>query len=303
MSHASVPAAIYRAPPSRLPPRDIYAGVWSMGDRAVAAGTALGLSFALLFHGMGVARAVMSLTDMMDWLRGSRREIATFYYQTYDVDLREEEKPEDKKEEEKPPEPEPEPEPAPKVDAPPPKVEDPYKEPEKEAPPPPAAAAQELLTAKSDDPLDFSEDGFVTGKGPGGIGYVAADGTAKEARNPKGRPDGAPGGTGNTPGAPVPQAAAPDLSKPPTISGSSSWNCPFPAEADAAQVDQASATVVVTVRPDGTPSSVSVTSDPGNGFGRAARTCALGRKYKPGLDRAGQPTTGTTPPIRVKFTR
>ena len=61
--------------------------------------------------------------------------------------------------------------------------------------------------------------------------------------------------------------------------------------------------VVVTVRPDGSPQSVKVVSDPGNGFGRAARTCALGRRYQTGLDRAGQPTTAATPPIRVKFTR
>jgi protein TonB len=298
LSHAS----IYRAAPSHAPPRDVYAGVWGMGDRAVSAGAALGITVALLLHGMGVVRAAMSLSDMLEWLRGSRREIATFYYQTYEVDLREEEKPEVKKEEEKPPEPEPEPEPEPppKPDAPPPeKVEDPYKE----APPPPAAAAQELLTAKAEEPLDFSDEGFVTGKGPGGIGYVAADGTAKEARNPKGRPDGTKGGTGNTPGAPVQAPAGVDLSKPATLAGSRNWNCPFPPEADAAQMDSASATVIVTVRPDGTPQSVSVTSDPGYGFGRAARTCALGRKYQAPLDREGKPTTGVTPPLRVKFTR
>jgi protein TonB len=48
---------------------------------------------------------------------------------------------------------------------------------------------------------------------------------------------------------------------------------------------------------------VKVVSDPGHGFGRAARMCALGRRYTPGNDRAGQPITGTTPPIKVRFTR
>jgi len=31
--------------------------------------------------------------------------------------------------------------------------------------------------------------------------------------------------------------------------------------------------------------------------------CALGRRFTPGLDRDGVAATGTTPPIRVRFTR
>lgn len=298
------PAALARSPyRDQHPPRerDVYARVWRVGDRAVTVGAAFGIIVALLGHGMGVARAAMSLSDMLDWLRGTRGEIARYYYETYDVELPPEPpKEEEQKPPEPPPEPEPEPEPAPKPDTPPPPVEDPYKD----APPPPpaAAAAQELLTAKSDERLDFGDEGFVTGKGPGGVGYVAADGTEKESRNPRAKPGGTPGATGTgQPGAGPPPG--PDLSRPPTIAGGTSWNCPFPPEADAAQVDQAVVTVVVTVRPDGSPQSVQVVSDPGNGFGRAARTCALGRRYQTGLDRAGQPTTAATPPIRVRFTR
>jgi protein TonB len=238
---------------------------------------------------------------MMEWLRGTRREIATFYYETYDVEIPvEPDKPQEEKEPEPPP-PEPEPEPEqPKPDLPPP-IDDPYKE---QPPPPPAAAkAQEVLTAKNDDRLDFGDEGFVSGQGDGGIGYVSSEGTAKEAKNPRAKPGGTPGASGTgEPGA-APPPPGPDLSRPPTLAGSSSWNCPFPPEADAAQIDQAVAVVVVTVRPDGTPQSVKVVTDPGNGFGRAARTCALGRRYKPGLDRAGQPTTSASPPIRVRFTR
>ncbi len=292
----------HEPPPPDRRGRDVYASVWTVGDRAVTVGAAFGLTVALLGHGMGVGRALMSLVDMMDWLRGTRREIATYYYETYDVEV----PPDAPEEKEKPPEPEPEPEPQPvpepeqpRLDVPPP-VEDPYKD----APPPaPApAAAQELLTAKEEERLDFGDDGFVTGNGPGGIGFVAAGGTAKEQRRPGAKPNGDPKGTGTGegPGAGPPPS---DLSRPPTIAGSSAWNCPFPPEADAAQVDQAIATIVVTVRPDGSPQSVQVVSDPGNGFGRAARTCALGRRYKSGLDRAGQATTSATPPIRVRFTR
>lgn len=293
-------ASVHHAAPPQLVRRDVYSGVWKMGDGAVTVGAAIGLTVALILHGMGVARAIMSLSDMLDWLRGSRREIATYYYETYEVEVREPEKVEEKKPD-PPPEPAPDPEPAPKPEPTPQAkpVDDPYKD----APPPAAAKAQEILTQKTDDPLDFSQDGFVSGKGPGGIGYVSSEGTADKATSPKAQVGGDPKGTGTTPGAAVQGPPPPDLSKPPTISGSSAWNCPFPPEADAAQVDQATATIVVTVRPDGSPQSVSVTNDPGNGFGRAARTCALGRKYKAGLDKAGQPTTATTPPIRVRFTR
>jgi periplasmic protein TonB len=95
-----------------------------------------------------------------------------------------------------------------------------------------------------------------------------------------------------------------DRSKPPGLSGGTNWGtCPFPAEADAEQIDQAKVTIVVTVRPDGSPLAVKVLSDPGHGFGRNARMCALGKRWTAGLDRNGQPTTGTTPPITVKFNR
>jgi protein TonB len=61
--------------------------------------------------------------------------------------------------------------------------------------------------------------------------------------------------------------------------------------------------IIVTVRADGTPQSVKVVSDPGTGFGRAARLCALARRYTPALDRTGTPMVSATPPIRVRFTR
>jgi protein TonB len=59
----------------------------------------------------------------------------------------------------------------------------------------------------------------------------------------------------------------------------------------------------VTVRPDGSALSVKVVSDPGHGFGRAARECALRQMYMPARDKQGHPVVGTTPPINVKFTR
>jgi protein TonB len=131
---------------------------------------------------------------------------------------------------------------------------------------------------------------------------VSGDGKGKSPTfNPRANNTGVPGGTG-TGTAPPPPPPGPDLSQPPGVIGLS-WNCPFPPEADADGIDQAVAVIVVTVRPDGSPLTVKVITDPGHGFGRAARMCALGRQYKPGLDRAGQPTTLTTPPMSVRFTR
>ena len=43
--------------------------------------------------------------------------------------------------------------------------------------------------------------------------------------------------------------------------------------------------------------------DPGHGFGRAARMCALAHRYQPGLDKNGAAAVATTPPFNVRFTR
>jgi protein TonB len=110
-------------------------------------------------------------------------------------------------------------------------------------------------------------------------------------------------GTGDVRPPPPPPPPARDLSKSPDLVGSRTWNCPFPPEADAEQIDSAVVRVIVTVRADGTPQTVQVASDPGFGFGRAARMCALARRYTPGLDRDGKAVTKTMPPITVSFSR
>jgi protein TonB len=136
-------------------------------------------------------------------------------------------------------------------------------------------------------------------------GVTAATGTATAATyNPAATAGGKPGGTGTGPVAVAPvKEQGPDRSKPPGISGGSWTACDFPAEADQDQVDFAVAVIVVTVRPDGTPMSVKVMTDPGHGFGRAARMCALSKRYTPATDRDGNAVVGTTPPIHVTFTR
>lgn len=280
--------------------RDPLAPIFALGNRAAKTGALIGLFIALSTHGYASGRAMTALFDMQRAIRDMRQGLHEFFWTEYDVEPPEE-KVEEKKEE-PPPEPEPEPEPAPKIDKPAPKEEDPY---EDKTPPPPPAQAAKVLTAKEDpdEPVDMTGNGFVTGDGNGpGYGMVSAEGTGKEPTfNKAASLDGKEGGTGTAKGPPPPPP--PDLSKSPTLVGSTSWDCPFPPEADAEQIDQAVVSVIVTVRPDGSVQSVKVVNDPGYGFGRAARICALARKFSPGLDKAGQPTTMATPPIRVRFTR
>lgn len=280
----------------------LFGPVLHLGDRAMRVGMAIGLIVALLFHGYASGRALTALFDMAHWSRDTRVAIREYLWAVYEVD--DAPKPEQPKEE-PPPEPEPpppEPEPAPAVAPPPP--DDPYQEPAKAAAPLPAAA-MDTMTAKDDaqEPYEFAGTIIDNDGGKGaGYGQVATTGQGdKPVTNPKARLDGTPGGTGTAPAAPAPPTV--DKSRPPSLVGSTSWNCPFPPEADAEGVDQAVAVIVVTVRPDGSPQSVKVVSDPGSGFGRAARMCALGRRFNAGFDRTGQPTTASTAPIRVRFSR
>jgi protein TonB len=80
------------------------------------------------------------------------------------------------------------------------------------------------------------------------------------------------------------------------------WNCPFPSEADAEGVNSAKVQVVVTVAPDGRARTATVVKDPGFGFGKAARTCAMRMAYSSALNAAGQPIEQTFN-INVRFTR
>jgi protein TonB len=296
------PAVAQSGAPEARAPLLPLAAVMSLGERATRVGATIGIVLGLATHGSASVNALRALPEMKRAVGEVREVLHEFFWASYEVEV---DKPPPKPDD-KPPEPppEPDPEPAPKAPEPVAKAdkakEDPY-----DQPPPPSQAAK-VLTApsKGDEPEDLTKEGFVTGDGTGpGYGRVSAAGTGTAATwNPKASNTGTPGGTG-TGAAPPPPPTGPDLSKAPGLVGSTSWNCGFPPEADADQVDQATVSILVTVRPDGTPSSVKVLSDPGHGFGRAARTCALGRRYTPGTDRGGNPITATTPPITVRFTR
>jgi protein TonB len=172
------------------------------------------------------------------------------------------------------------------------------------APPPAPAQAAKVLTAESkpDEPLDLTGNTIVTGNADTFAGgFTAGNGTNPNAVHSMPSPSGVPGGTG-TPHAAPPPPPGPDLSRAASLSGGSQWSCPFPPEADTAQVDEAFVSLKVDVRADGTPTAVAVLQDPGNGFGREARRCAMNKHYQSALDHDGNAIPGAWK-ARVHFSR
>jgi periplasmic protein TonB len=173
-------------------------------------------------------------------------------------------------------------------------------------PPPPPAPAQaaKVLTQepRPDEPVDLTGNTIVTGNADAYAGgFTAGNGTSSTAVHGMPSPTGVPGGTGAPQAAPAPPG--PDLSRTAALGGGSEWSCPFPPEADTAQVDDAYVTLQVDVRQDGSPTAARVLGDPGNGFGREARRCAMNRRYATALDREGRAIAGTTNVFRVHFSR
>jgi protein TonB len=172
-----------------------------------------------------------------------------------------------------------------------------------EAPPPPAAPAQasKVLTQEPDpnEPVDLTGNTIVTGNAESYAGgTTASNGTSTHAVRGLASPGGVPTGTG---GAPPPKVSGPDRSRAASVGGTE-WNCPFPPEADTAQIDEAYVTLQVEVRPDGSAGAVRVLTDPGNGFGREARRCAMNMHFPPALDHDGTPIPGSIKP-KVHFSR
>lgn len=204
-----------------------------------------------------------------------------------------------KVEEPKPPEREPEPEvkakpePAPRVRAPAPAPEA-SKPPTAEAPPPAAAAAAQVLTQEA-DVADFGEAIVVGNAAVHAGGVTEAGGSATHAvRDQRARAGGVEGGTGTN--------LAADRSRQPMLAGGLQWDCPFPEEADEDGVERGDVTLRVEVGADGGVLDVQVKSDPGHGFGREAKRCAMRKRWAAGLDRAGKPTHAVAV-VRVKFER
>jgi protein TonB len=254
-------------------------------------GVTIGILGALIVHVAGATEAARLANGLGGWARETRSSISAYFQRLYEVEMVNAPPP-PPPQEEKQPEPE-----APKPLAAAPKIAP------REAPAPAPAQAGKILTQEADPdaPVDLTGQGFVTGNAESYAGGVtASSGTSKTAvHNLNAAPGGVPGGTGTKPG---PAPTGPDLSSPPSITGTD-WDCPFPPEADVDQIDLQIVTVAVTVRADGTPENIRVVGDPGHGFGRAARACAMRQRFVPAKNREGHPIAGTLPAVKVRFTR
>jgi protein TonB len=172
----------------------------------------------------------------------------------------------------------------------------------REAPPPAPAQAAKVLTQEPDpnEPVDLTGNTIVQGNADAYAGgFTSANGTNGNAVRAMAAPTGVPTGTGPLRPAPV---SGPDRARRASVNASDTeWNCPFPAEANADQIDDARVPIQVDVRTDGTPVAVRVLRDPGHGFGRAAQRCAMSKRFLPALDHDGSPIAGTTNSFVVHF--
>lgn len=151
------------------------------------------------------------------------------------------------------------------------------------------AAAAEVISA-GDVPADFTGSTIVTGTASVYAGGVTTS-TGKST-------------TAVPPGSLVAKAPPPAPSSAKAIEpANADWGCPWPTEAERADVNEESATVRVVVGVDGVPVSVRVLRDPGFGFGSAAAACAMRERYNPAQDDAGRPIRAESAPIRVTFSR
>lgn len=158
----------------------------------------------------------------------------------------------------------------------------------------PAQAARVVGTKAEATPLDLTKESFLVGRASHYAGGVTAPRGTSTTAVAAATPDGK--------GPRTPTPGEPDRSRPAGV-GEAEWRCPWPAEADAAQIDEQAVILRVSVRADGTARTARLVADPGHGFGRAAVACALATRFAPARDRRGQPIDAESPPIRVRFTR
>lgn len=168
------------------------------------------------------------------------------------------------------------------------------------SPPPPPAQAAAVLTQKEDPsaPADLT-NAIVVGSAETYVGGTSsALGTSRRTATGAST---ATTGAGASP-SPAAPAAGPDRSQRARLAEGSAWSCPFPAEADVVAIDHAVVTLRIAVDPSGAPTAIAIAADPGHGFGREARACALSKRYAPALDREGRPIAGTSL-VNVRFDR
>lgn len=292
------------APITALTPSPgLFERVEAIGGRSARPAWIAACIFAITVHAGGGGLAAVRLHDIYEFMGLVRHDVTQRLAASIELDELQEEPPAPEPEpEEKEPEPAPETEPEPEVPLP----VDETIPPSEEPPPPAAAEAGQILAAEPDpsEPLDLTEEGFVTGPGTNfSGGKTASTGTSKTAvRDARARPSGINGAKGKAEAVGGPPAV--DKSRPAGLPTNANWNsCPWPAQATSEQINNAVVRVVVVVAADGRPTSVNVVSEPGYGFGNMAQRCAMRFTYPVGLDKMGNPTARATPPFRIKFQR
>ena len=157
------------------------------------------------------------------------------------------------------------------------------------ATPAPAQTAQVIAQDPAAQLLDFTASTFVSGKAATYAGGASSSaGTSTHAVD----------------GRAIAPAAGDPSSRRRTVSlDESAWSCPWPSEAEGAEIHLEIVVLRVFVRRNGTADAVKIVSDPGSGFGPAARACALRTHFRPALDDGGAAMAAWSPPIRVRFVR
>lgn len=287
---------------------DPWEALKDLGPNRSLLGMTPWLLLALLTHTGAVAGPQLTLLPMRQQLHVMRAELRA-HFATIDIDVVEEPRPPEEKAEEPEPVPEPEPDKAPEpvpeaTKAVVPKADDSYGE----APPPAAAQAPDVLH-QADEPSteDLTSWTMVhkDGSKVTGGGYTSGEGTAltpvtDRRATAQGREDGR-GKAGIATAAAAPPPVSRSRAAMPQSRNLS--DCPFPPQADMAQVDKAIVDVTVSVDPNGRAYQATVSVDPGYGFGTQAKRCALSMLYEPALNPAGEAIAGTTPTLRFRFSR
>ena len=264
-----------RARPWVSPPKDPLDRIFDIGGKKAMRIMAGAIALTLFFHGVAAARTALIHAEVITWTQHVESIIDKKMHRQ-DIDI-ETLTPKKIVEEEKRVEP----------------VPVTHVEQQQVA----AATAAQILAKNDDNVLDFSDNVFTVGNSE----RYSGGATLSKGTNdkPPDTPKVAATGVAN---APPPQILAVDLSRTATLAGSGEWRCPFPPEADADSVDEASAIIEVIVGATGKAQSANILQDPGHGFGREARSCAMRESYVPALDKAGNPVASSKK-FRVKFER
>jgi TonB family protein len=185
------------------------------------------------------------------------------------------------------------PTPEPQAEAP--KLKAPAKAAPKQKAPAPAAAAPlrtiDEAVKTADEPVRFVTDPNGTAFG---YGTVARGGSGSGAVGAQPQQVGAPEGNGSV-------AAAPELSRPPSLDEAEPCRGFFPQRA---QADRGEVSLKVRVEADGRVRSVNIAreSPAAQGFGFAARDCLMSKHFSPALDKAGLPVAVVSP-VTIRFSR